>query len=240
MGGENASNDARAAASALAWWLESGVDVAVQDEPRNWFAPSSPSTPPTIGPSTPAADVVREPLPETLDLFRDWLARAPDLPLASPGAPRILPKGGETPAIMLIADAPGIEEEAAAAPVAGASAELMERMLRAIGLSTERAYVSPIACFHSPGQRIDAVQLEACAEIARHQIRLLKPPLLLLLGQAPTRALLGKSLRDARGHVHRIEGVRTVATFHPRHLLAQRIEKAQAWRDLMLLTEEDS
>ncbi len=239
MGGDSASIDARAAASSLAWWLESGVDVAIQEEPRNWFgpAPAAPKIAARVEPPPPEA--AEQPLPQTLDLFHDWLARCPNLPLASPGSPRILPKGAENPAITLIADTPGLEEEVAGAPIGGAAAELMERMLRSIGLSSEQAYVSPIACFHSPGQRIDAAQLEACAEIARHQLRLVKPKRLLLLGQAPARALLGKPLATARGRVHTIEGVRTVATFHPRYLLAQPGEKAQAWRDLLLLTEED-
>ena len=29
-------------ASALAWWLEMGVDVPVQDEPRDWLRPAAP------------------------------------------------------------------------------------------------------------------------------------------------------------------------------------------------------
>jgi DNA polymerase len=43
----------------------------------------------------------------------------------------------------------------------------------------------------------------------------------------------------ARGHVHKIEGVRAVATFHPRQLLKRPSDKALAWRDLLLLMEDD-
>ena len=52
-------------------------------------------------------------------------------------------------------------------------------------------------------------------------------------------ALLGKPAAAARGHVHKIEGVRTVATFHPRFLLDRPSNKALAWRDLLLLMEEE-
>ena len=59
-------------------------------------------------------------------------------------------------------------------------------------------------------------------------------------GDGPARALLGKPLPEARGHVHKIEGVRTVATFHPRSLINQPSNKARAWKDLLLLMEDES
>lgn len=233
MGGDRIISASREDASALSWWLEAGVDVAVQDEPRNWLAPAPAAKPKAPSPE-PAAE---QPLPQTLDLFHDWLASAPDLPLASANAKRVLPGGVENPAIMLIADMPSREEELAGTPIAGDAWLLMERMLAAIGLEPPQAYCASIACFHTPGVR-DRGQLDACADIARHQVRLVKPKLLLLLGNEPARALLGKPIAVARGHVHKVEGVRTVATFHPRYLLSHPSEKALAWRDLLLLTEE--
>lgn len=237
MGGDDRAHDAREAASALSWWLESGVDVAVQEQPRNWLAapsakiadaPAAESGPPAAG----------RPLPETLDLFRDWLAHSPDVPLASAGGRRVLPSGAQNPALMLMADMPSSEEQAAGQPIAGQAWRLMERMLESIGIAPAEAYSASISCFHAPGVR-DAKQLEACGEIARHQVRLVKPKLLLLLGNEPARALLGKPVAAARGHVHKVEGVRTVATIHPRYLLDHPYEKVLAWRDLLLLTEED-
>ena len=77
-----------------------------------------------------------------------------------------------------------------------------------------------------------------CAEIARQHIALAKPKRLILLGDGPCKALLGEPLTRARGRVHRIEGVRTIATFHPRWLLQRPSDKALAWRDLLLLMSE--
>jgi DNA polymerase len=81
---------------------------------------------------------------------------------------------------------------------------------------------------------------EACGEIARKHIKLARPTRLLLLGDGPCQALLGKPLPQARGHVHKVEGVRTVATFHPRQLINQPSNKSLAWKDLLLLMEDDS
>ena len=59
------------------------------------------------------------------------------------------------------------------------------------------------------------------------------------VADAVARALLGEKLPQARGRVHKVEGVRTIATFHPRWLLQRPGDKAHAWRDLLLLMEED-
>ena len=67
-----------------------------------------------------------------------------------------------------------------------------------------------------------------------------QPKRILLLGDGPSQALLGKPLTQARGHVHKVEGVRAVATFHPRQLINQPSNKSLAWRDLLLLMEDEA
>ena len=116
----------------------------------------------------------------------------------------------------------------------------MTRMLAAIGIRAADAYSATLSCFHTPGARLRSEELAECAEIARKHVALAKPRRLLLLGDAPARALVGKPLTAARGHVHKIEGVRSVVTFHPRHLINRPSDKALAWRDLLLLMEEDA
>jgi uracil-DNA glycosylase family 4 len=245
MGGDNMAFGVSEAASALRWWLEAGVDTAVQDAPRDWLkaapvaVPASPAA--MAAASASAASAVREePHPETLDLFRDWLASAAALPLADHGARRVMPHGGEGAPVMLIAETPTSEDAAAGRPIAGDAWRLMERMLAAIGIAADDAYSASLSCFHAPGAKLADGDLVACAAIARRHITLAMPQRLLLLGGAPARALLGKSLAEARGHVHKVEGVRTVVTVHPRLLLAQTSNKALAWRDLLLLMEEDA
>jgi DNA polymerase len=229
MGGTGIAIDRREAASALRWWLECGVDIAIQDAPRNWFERSLSPPPAEDAPAPPAP-------PQTLDAFREWFASAAG-PLASRGSKPIMPSGAEGAEVMLLCEPPTRDELAAGEPIGGAAAELMQRMLQSIGMAGQ-AYSANLACFHSPGPRLSNAQLEQCAEAARKHIALARPKRLLLLGDLPSRALLGKPLLQARGHVHRIEGVRTVATFHPRQLLKRPSDKALAWKDLLLLTED--
>lgn len=242
MGGENEAATRANAASALAWWLEAGVDVAVQEAPRNWLKPSPApvAAAPALQIKSHAVPVSNESMPETLDLFRDWLGSAQSLPFATPRAPRVLPSGGENAPVMLLAEMPGPEDAAAGLPIAGDAWILTERMLAAIGIDAAAAYCASLSCFHTPAAQVSGGELEACAVIARRHIALAKPKRLLLLGDAPAKALLGKPLASARGHIHQVEGVRTVATFHPRQLLARPSFKEQAWRDLLLLMEDEA
>ena len=239
MGGEQAAYSDAEAASALRWWLESGVDALIQEHPRNWLGVSA-APPMAAAPAatTPAPAALKAQLPANLDAFRNWLSTSPDAPLVAKGARPVLPLGTEGAEIMLLAEPPGRDEAAAGRPIGGEAWELAQRMLAAIGLSPDQAYFANLTCFYSPGAKLSAEQLGDCGDAARRHVTLAAPKRLLLFGDAPSRALLGKPLFDARGHVHLVEGIRTVATFHPRFLLDRPSEKARAWHDLLLLMEE--
>jgi len=224
--------DWETAASLLGWWLDAGVDVAVGEQPRDWRRTMPASLASAV--AEPPADA-----PADLFAFREWLETATGLPLDRGGARRVLPVGAEHAPIMLLADFPGQEEASEGRPVAGDSWTLATLMLAAIGIAPERAYLATLACFHAPGIRLDGNDLERCAAMARDHVRLARPERLLLFGDAPARALTGQPLAAARGRVHRIEGVRTVATFHPRWLLQRPSDKALAWKDLILLMSDE-
>lgn len=221
-----------AAGSLLGWWHDAGVDAAVRESPRDWLGHSK-QTPPAA--PTVAASTER---PADLAAFQAWLATASGVPMDRPGAIRIAPYGRENAKVMLLSDLPDREDAAEGKPIGGQARTLAERMLAAIGIVPEESYTASLSCFHTPGARFNG-DLEACASIAREHIRLAKPERLILFGDAPSRALLGEPLAKGRGRVHRIEGVRTIVTFHPRWLLQRPSDKALAWRDLLLLMSEN-
>ena len=237
MGGEADQIGIAEARSALAWWLDSGVDTLVQEEPRDWLKPLVPQTPTQAAEQPP--NIVR-PAHETLAELQDWLSSSMQLPLASASAKRLLPHGPEHAAIMLLSDAHTFEDSAAGQPIGGDAWELAKRMLAAIKIPVDQAYSASLSCLHVPGAKMSPAEREACAEIARRHIRLARPKRLLLLGDGPAQALIGKPVALARGHVHKIEGVRTVATFHPRALINQPSNKSLAWKDLLLLMEDEA
>jgi len=240
VGGEETSIGVTEARSALAWWLDAGVDVAVQEEPRDWLKPAAPKPErKAAAEAAPAPNIVQS-SHETLSALQEWLASSMQLPLASPTAKRVLPQGPADAAIMLLTDAPTVADAAAGQPIGGEAWNLARRMLAAIKIDADQAYTAPLNCVHVPGAKMSPAEREACAEIARQHIRLAKPKRLLLFGDGPCQALLGKPLPQARGHVHKIEGVRAVATFHPRQLINQPSNKSLAWKDLLLLMEDEA
>ena len=120
MSGEVYRLSAADAASALGWWLQAGVDVAIAESPRNWLKPPVPA-PPNV--REPSAQAVSQAL-ETLHLFRDWLGTAPALPLAGAGTTRVLPHGQESAPVMLVAEMPAREDAAEGRPIGGEAWQL--------------------------------------------------------------------------------------------------------------------
>lgn len=239
MGGDLNHVDTAEAASALAWWFDAGVDVAIQEQPRDWLKPAAAVSvaldilEPSVPQTAPRA------IPETLDLFRDWLRDETDLPFFAPASTRVLPVGQQGAAIMLLTDTPGVEGAADGRPIGGDPWRLAQRMLAAIGIDPAAAYCASFSCFHATGTSLRGAEIEHCADIARRHIALARPKRLLLLGDVPAKALLGKPLTAARGHVHKLEGIRTVATFHPAMMMKYPSNKELAWADLLLLMDDE-
>lgn len=233
MGAEGITINRAQAAQMLQWWLESGVDTLVDDAPRQWLAAPTPApvtAQPPVKVEGPAA------IPADFEAFRAWLAETTDLPLNRPGARRVLPQGAVGAEVMLLADIPGADD--GDQPIGGSAWELTVRMLAAINLTPDQVYLANLSCMAAPGARLSPGDALKCADIARQHIALAAPKRLILFGDGPSRALLGDQVRATRGKIHKIEGVRTIATYAPSWLLRRQSDKSLTWNDLLLLMEE--
>lgn len=140
--------DAGEAMHALGWWLDSGVDIAISEQPRDWRRAAPPAGKTAAAPGAPPPIEA----PADLAAFRSWLEREPGLPLDRPGARRVLPHGTVGAPLMLMADFPSPQECAEGRPFAGDSWVLAQRMLAAIGIAPDAAYLASLACFHAPAR----------------------------------------------------------------------------------------
>ena len=216
-----------------------GTSIPFANTAASFTSLPTPQPPPAGGSGshvTPAPHAT--PLPDTLEAFHAWLRESADLPLFRAGAARALPHGPATPEIMLVLGPPSAEDAADGRPLSGDAWALATRMLAAIGLVPDQAYVAALACFPSPMSRLAPADADACAAGMRRHIALVAPKRLLLMGDAAALAILGEPIGQARGRVHRLDGAPVVATFNPRHLLARPSDKAHAWRDLLSLLGE--
>lgn len=229
------------AASALQWWCDAGVDLLVDEAPRDWLrqqakAPAQPEAAP-VGP--PEAS---EALPGQLDLFQAWLASSDRIPLAAPSVPRVCPAGDPASGLMILADMPTGEDCTAGTLLSGEAGRLFERMLAAIGRDRNSIYLAALSCIRSPSGQLNSDSAKSCANLARHHIGLACPKAVLLFGDATAKALLGLPVAQARGRWHEIAThagpIRALATISPRALLEAPRQKALAWADLQMLIEE--
>ena len=224
------------AASALQWWADAGVDVLVDEEPRDWLRPKAkaPAVPPA---PTPAADV----LPDQLELFRGYLRDNESLPYASPAARRVCPAGDPAAGLMIMADMPAAEDCSTGTLLSGEVGRLFDRMLGAIGRDRNSVYLASLSCLRSPDGRFTSEAATQCVILARHHIGLAAPRALLLLGDACSKAMLGLAMAQARGRWHEVAThsgpIRTIVTLPPSYLLAQPAAKAHAWTDLQMLMD---
>jgi len=139
---------------------------------------------------------------------------------------------------MVIGEAPGAEEDRRGEPFVGRAGQLLDAMLRAIGLSrAENVYIANILKSRPPNNRDPRPEeVAACLPYLRRQIEMVRPRLLLAVGRIAAQNLLGteESLSRLRGRVHRFGELNTplVVTYHPAYLLRSPADKRKAWEDL--------
>ena len=235
MGADQHTDWTEALASALEWWRDAGVDVAIDEAPRNWLAPA----PPRVAATAPEAEAEVAPavLPTTLEAFATWRTSAA-VPETAWGTPILPPEGPAGAELMVVIECPEREDVAAGRLLSGATGRLFDAMLRAIGRDRSDIAITAVAAARPVSGRVPEAAAAQLATIARHHVGLAAPKAVLLIGNA-TRALIGQECATARGALHAInhDGGKTVAvaSFHPKLLLERPERKADAWRDLQLL-----
>lgn len=230
MGVEHLGQWQAAAISTLDWWREAGVDVLVDESPRDWLARPAPTAP---APGPIAASTA---LPATLDEFLTWRV-GEAAPEAGWRGASIAASGPLDAALMVLVDCPDKDDRDCL--LGGAAGRLFDRMLAAIGLNREVVHLAALCCRRPTAGRMPKEIEAELHRLALHHVGLLAPKRLLLFGDAASRAIAGTEVLRARGTLrtvnHKGGETLTVATFHPRLLLERPAQKADAWRDLQLL-----
>ncbi|MHA6721252.1 uracil-DNA glycosylase family protein [Sphingomonas sp. RS6] len=235
MGVEPDNQWHRTLASALEWWDDAGVDTIVDDAVRDWLARPAPLAP--APPTAPAVAAAPEQLPGTVADFIAW--RISDAaPEAGWTTPRIAPAIVPDARLAVMIDMPEAEDEDALWQ--GPAGGLFDKMLAAIGLARESVQLVPLAFARPVSGQLPGDQAAQLIALADHFLSLARPPRLLLLGQAASRAVLGtdawppdNSIRDLNHHETTIQAV---ATFHPRLLIERPALKRESWKHLLLMS----
>jgi len=144
---------------------------------------------------------------------------------------------------MIVGEAPGEQEDRQGEPFVGKSGQLLDNMLRAIGLTRSEAeaaqqvYIANTLKCRPPGNRNpEPEELAQCEPFLIRQVELVKPRIILAMGRFAVQSLLRshEPIGKLRGRVHHYQGVPLIVTYHPAYLLRNLEDKAKAWDDLCL------
>ena len=201
------------------------------------WLPRTPQVIPASAAPAPAADASAD-----WQLLQDEVSGCVKCGLAATRTRTVFGVGNPHAEWLVIGEAPGAEEDRQGEPFVGRAGQLLNAMLRAIGLEREQVFIANVLKCRPPRNR-DPAPLEAaqCLPYLERQIALLKPRIMLAVGRISAQNLLKTdlSLGRLRGQVHHfgVSRVPLVVTYHPAYLLREPAEKRKAWEDLQFARE---
>ena len=137
---------------------------------------------------------------------------------------------------LFVGDVPSVEEDIQGKPFIGPSGKLLDNMLEAISLKRDNnIYIANIVKCRPPGNRnLDHSEALQCEPFLIRQIELIRPKLIIALGEIAAQNLLGTSstIDSLRGRLHEYSGIPLIVTYHPAYLLRMQSDKEKVWEDL--------
>ena len=126
----------------------------------------------------------------TIDELKAAAAALEDCALKKTATNLVFADGNPEAPVMLVGEAPGAEEDLRGLPFVGKAGQLLDRMLAAIGLDRESAYITNIVFWRPPGNRQPTPQeIALCLPFVERHIELVAPEILVLLGGTAAIAL---------------------------------------------------
>ncbi|UOF93962.1 MAG: uracil-DNA glycosylase [Bordetella sp.] len=146
---------------------------------------------------------------------------------------------------MIIGEAPGEQEDNEGLPFVGRSGQLLNEMLKSIGLSrSQDVFITNIVKCRPPGNRNPTQQeISSCISYLNQQISLINPKKILAIGKIAAQTLLNtnSTVSSLRGKIHKLRisnnNIFVLVTYHPAYLLRNPSEKASAWQDLKMASK---
>ena len=147
--------------------------------------------------------------------------------------------------IFFCGEAPGGDEEEQGEPFVGKAGQLLNKMIKAMGLERDKVYIGnimnwrpslPTRVGNRPPTR---EEMNFCLPYLIGQIEIVKPKLIVALGATAAKGLLGfdsvRSLREVKGVWHEFANTPLIPTYHPSYLLRNdsKRDKRAAWEDLL-------
>lgn len=149
--------------------------------------------------------------------------------------------------LMFVGEGPGADEDAQGEPFVGRAGQLLNNMIKAMGLRREDVYIANIVKCRPPGNRTpERDECETCSPFLMRQIAVVKPKAIVALGAVAAKNLLAINapMSELRGRWYDFKpagsdtswpGARLAVTYHPAFLLRDPRQKGEAWKDLQMV-----
>jgi uracil-DNA glycosylase family 4 len=188
---------------------------------------------PEVGGADPAA---------ALRLIREDLGDCTRCPLHKQGRKQIVFGVGNPQAeLMFIGEAPGADEDQQGEPFVGRAGQLLNNMIKAMGIRREDVYIANIIKCRPPGNRTpERDECETCSPFLMRQIAAIKPKAIVALGAVAAKTLLAINapMSEFRGRWFDFRGTKLAVTYHPAFLLRDPRQKKETWKDLQMVMKE--
>ena len=153
--------------------------------------------------------------------------------------------------LMLIGEAPGVEEERQREPFVGPAGQKPTGILKAMGLERSQVYISNICKFRPAmedqgnGNRAPTDQeMAACLPFVLTEIDVIRPQIIVALGATASKGLgIEGPVGRLRGKFHDFRGTPIMVTYHPSYILREEKlnggmqAKRQVWEDMLQVME---
>ena len=179
---------------------------------------------------------------QALRLIREDLGNCTRCVLHKQGRKQIVFGVGNPKAdLMFIGEAPGADEDVQGEPFVGRAGQLLNNMIKAMGLRREDVYIANIIKCRPPGNRTpERDECETCSPFLMRQIAAIKPKAIVALGAIAAKTLLAINapMSEFRGRWFDFRGTKLAVTYHPAFLLRDPRQKKETWKDLQMVMKE--
>ncbi len=131
----------------------------------------------------------------------------------------------DTP-LMFVGEGPGEGEDKTGRPFVGRAGQMLNKLLKEVGLEREKIYITNVVKCRPPGNRVPTNQeMTACSHFLLAQIQIVNPKVIVTLGATALSFFLERkvSITKMRGKlIDWIGGKYIFPTFHPSYLLRNR------------------
>ncbi len=149
--------------------------------------------------------------------------------------------GNPNAELMFIGEAPGADEDQQGEPFVGRAGQLLNNMIKAMGIQREDVYIANIIKCRPPGNRTpERDECETCSPFLMRQIAAIKPKVIVALGAVAAKTLLAINapMAELRGKWYDFRETKLAVTYHPAFLLRDPRQKKEAWKDLQMVMKK--